>query len=73
MCNRIHRILQPIIYDLLTKSAAGKNGVALSYYKVRGLYFLAVFCEKYICIYFVDYTTSVLYFSLFTSYLLIFT
>ena len=28
---------------LLTKTTAAQNGVALSYHKVRGLYFLAVF------------------------------
>ena len=27
---------------LLTKTTGARNGVALSYYKVRGLYFLAV-------------------------------
>ena len=31
-----------IKYILLTKVTAAQNGVALSYHKVRGLYFLAV-------------------------------
>ena len=31
-----------IVYVLLTKTTAARNGVALSYHRVRGLYFLAV-------------------------------
>ena len=34
-----------IIYILLTKTTAARNEVALSYHKVRGLYFLAVVFE----------------------------
>ena len=32
----------PVLFILLTKTTAAQNGVALSYHKVRGLYFLAV-------------------------------
>ena len=34
--------LSPLQIILLTKTTATQNGVALSYHKVRGLYFLAV-------------------------------
>ena len=33
---------EPSITILLTKTTAARNGVALSYHSVRGLYFLAV-------------------------------
>ena len=39
-------------YILITKIAAGQNDVALSYHRVRGLYFLAVvFCGGYSAFY----------------------
>ena len=44
------------IYILLTKTTAVQNGVALSYHKVRGLYFLAVVFVRSLYIFFLKLT-----------------